>query len=361
MIGHRLKLSRAAAGLSLRQLADKAGRRVTAQAISKYERDLSTPDSEVLLALAAALGVSVDYLFGDDRLALEAVDFRRRSLPGKRAQARVEARVLQLLERYLAVERLLGLPSVTWDRPRQAPWPVPRAPGDAEHAARELRALWELGLDPIPNLTELLEERGIKVLAMRLPGIDGLTARARGDGREAASVVVVNGDHRGERQRFTAARELGHMVLDVAPKVDAEAAAQHFAGAFLMPADTLRAEIGARRTSVDWRELFELKPVFGVSAQALVHRCRDLGIFGRPLFQRLIGECDRRGWRRPPYREPAALAAEQPRRFRRLCLRALAESAITIPKAAELLGQPAHELDRLLAEPPDGGPAAAEA
>ena len=193
--------------------------------------------------------------------------------------------MLQLLERYLAVERLLGLPSVTWDRPRQAPWPVPRAPGDAEHAARELRALWELGLDPIPNLVELLDERGIKVLAMRLPGIDGLTARARGDGREAASVVVVNGDHRGERQRFTAAHELGHMVLDVAPKVDAEAAAQHFAGAFLMPADTLRAEIGARRTSIDWRELFELKPVFGVSAQALVHRCRDLGIFGRPLFQ----------------------------------------------------------------------------
>ena len=53
MIGRRLRVARAAAGLSLRALEARIGRRVTAQAISEYERDEAVPDSGVLLALAA--------------------------------------------------------------------------------------------------------------------------------------------------------------------------------------------------------------------------------------------------------------------------------------------------------------------
>ena len=62
MTGQRLKISRAAAGLSLRGLEAAIGNRVTAQAIGKYERGESMPGSGVLIALAGALGVSVDYL-----------------------------------------------------------------------------------------------------------------------------------------------------------------------------------------------------------------------------------------------------------------------------------------------------------
>ena len=47
---------------------------------------------------------------------------------------------------------------------------------DAENAARDIRVHWGLGIDPIPNLSELLEERGIKVLSAELTDIDGLTA-----------------------------------------------------------------------------------------------------------------------------------------------------------------------------------------
>ena len=103
MIGQRLRLSR------------------TAQAISKYERNESMPSSGVLIALADALDVTVDYLVGDGDLVLEAVEFRKKRLASRREEARVEARVLHLLERYLTVEDLLRLPSVAWDKPREAP------------------------------------------------------------------------------------------------------------------------------------------------------------------------------------------------------------------------------------------------
>ena len=351
-IGKRLKISRRAGGLSLRGLQATIDNRVSAQAISKYERNESIPSSDVLIALANALGVSVDYLSSDTDITLEAVEFRRKRLTSRREEAQVEARVLDRLERYLAVEETLGLPTVTRDMPRDAPWPVLSDAAEVEQAALGLRSHWGLGLGPIPNLVELLEERGIKVLSMPLANIDGLAAGVRCGDQTIASVIVVNRRDWGERQRFTVAHELGHMVLEIAPKVDQEKAAHRFAGSFLMPAETLRAEIGKHRHSIGWSELFDLKRVFGVSVQALTYRCRDLGIIGNPLFRRLFHEFDRYGWRSPPFREPNALDGEVPKRFERLCFRALSEGAVFESKAAELLGISVHELAQLMDEPP---------
>jgi transcriptional regulator with XRE-family HTH domain len=47
MIGERLKLARAAAGLSLRELEERLGELVSAQAIGKYERDEMMPGWDV--------------------------------------------------------------------------------------------------------------------------------------------------------------------------------------------------------------------------------------------------------------------------------------------------------------------------
>ena len=353
MIGQRVKIARSAAGLSLRQLEAKIDNLVTAQAISKYERDESMPSSKVLIALADALDVSPEYLISDRDIQLEGIEFRKKKPVTRREETRVEARVLDMLERYLTVEEILHLPSVNWDKPREAPWPVRMDPADAEHAANGLRVHWGLGTDPIPNLVELLEERGIKVLSMSLGNIDGLTARVRRENGAPLAVIVVNNKDWGERQRFTMAHELGHMVLDVHPKVNEEKAAHRFAGAFLMPAETLRVEIGKRRKSMGWSELFDLKRIFGVSVQALTYRCKDLGIFTTTLFKALFDEFDRQGWRSPPYEEPCAMKGEKPRRFKRLCFRALAERMISDAKAAELLGISARELNRKMEEPPD--------
>ncbi len=352
-IGQRIRILRRAAGLSLRDFEAKIDNRVTAQAISKYERDESMPSSGVLIVLANVLGVSVDYLASDSEIALEAVDFRRNRLTSRREEAKVEAKVLDLMERYLTVEEILDLPTIKWDMPRDAPWPVLHDVAEAEQAAHCLRSHWGLGLDPIQNLVELLEERGIKVLSMPLANIDGLTAQVRREDRSVASVIVVNRRDCGERQRFTVAHELGHMTLEVAPNIDSEKAAHRFAGAFLMPAETLRARIGKHRKSIGWSELFNLKRIFRVSVQALTYRCKDLGIFGNPLFRRLFNEFNDRGWRSPPYREPWAIKGEEPKRFERLCLRALAEGAISESRAAELLGYSVHELILLMDEPPN--------
>jgi Zn-dependent peptidase ImmA (M78 family) len=352
MIGQRLKLARAASGLSLRELEAAIDNLVTAQAIGKYERDEDMPSSGVLRALAAALHISEDYLLSSDELVLDGVEFRKKHIASKREEAFVEGQALHLLERYLTLEDALGLASVVWDRPREAPYPITEV-GDAENAARAVRMHWGLGIDPILNLSELLEERGIKILSVALSDIDGLTATVRRKKGETIPVIVIKADEWSERKRFTLAHELGHMVMDARHGFDAEKAANRFAGAFLMPPEALWREIGKRRTMISLGELLRLKELFGASYQAIVYRCHDLGIIPSTAYRRLFQVFNERGWRKPPYKEPGALdpMQEQPQRMQRLCFRALSEALISESKAAEILGISVRDLTRLMDQP----------
>ena len=349
MIGRKLKVARSAAGLSLRGLAEAIDNRVSAQAIGKYERDEAMPGSGVLIALADALCVSVDYLLSAEELELEGVDFRKKAIASAREEAQLEARTIHMLERYLAVEDRLNLRSVDWEQPRSEPYPVADLRDD-EDEARSVREDWGLGNDPIPKLSELLEERGIKVMSLDLDEIDGLAAKVRRKDRAASRVIVIKKSSWSERKRFNLAHELGHMVLAPEGGVDEEKAAHRFAGAFLMPADVLRSEVGAHRSSISIGELVALKERFGVSIQALAYRCKDVGILSQASLGKLFRIFAERGWRSPPYEEPARMKPEEeePRRFERLCYRALAEQVIGEARAAELLGISVRELDARL-------------
>lgn len=352
MIGQRLKIARAAAGHSLRDLEAAIGNLVTAQAIGKYERDEDMPSSGVLSALARALSVSEDYLLATDEMVLDGVEFRKRGISSKREEAFVEGRALHLLERYLTVEDALRLASVVWDRPPEVPYPI-KDMADVDTAARAIRTHWGLGIDPIPNLSELLEERGIKVLSVDLTDIDGLTANVKRKNCEPVPVIVIRANTWAERKRFTLAHELGHMLMQVGPGVDAEKAANRFAGAFLMPAEALWREIGKDRTAISFGELAQLKELFGASFQAITYRCYDLGILNQAAYKRLFQAFNEQGWRKDPFKEPGALAPEkeQPQRMERLTFRALAEQLISESKAAEILGMSVRELTRRMDRP----------
>lgn len=71
-IEERLKKLRKSAGLTQTELADRMG--VHPQTISKWERGISQPDISQLAALASALGVSIEELFGGEKPAEEAFE-----------------------------------------------------------------------------------------------------------------------------------------------------------------------------------------------------------------------------------------------------------------------------------------------
>lgn len=352
MIGQRLRIARAASGLSLRGLQERIDNLVTAQAIGKYERDEDMPSSRVLSALARALSVSEAYLLTSQEMVLDGVEFRRKKIPSKQEESFVEGQALHLLERYLAVEGALGLSSVEWRRPKDAPFPISELSA-VDNVAHTVRRIWGLGVDPIPCMSELFEERGIKIMSLQLGDIDGLTATVRRKDADPVPVIVVKENECGERKRFTLAHELAHMLLEPRSGVKSEKAANRFAGAFLMPADALWGEIGKHRTAISMGELFELKKKFGASVQAIAYRCRELGIFKEPLFKELFDQFEKQGWRNPPFAEPDSLPSEKemPKRMERLCFRALAENVISESKAAEILGVSVRALNKKMDQP----------
>ena len=212
---------------------------------------------------------------------------------------------------------------------------------------RRFAKTWSLGVGAVPDMTELLEEHGVKVLKLDFPrAVDGLTCLVHRTDGSAVPVVVFSTDKSIERQRFTLAHELGHLVMDIPPGAPEEKICDRFAGAFLAPGGELIREVGLRRNDFGFGELVEIKRMFGVSAAALVIRMRDLGIIDEATVSRIFRGIGR-AWRT---QEPCPLErSESPRRFRRLCLRALAEDVISEAKAAELLGLRVSEIERVMA------------
>jgi Zn-dependent peptidase ImmA (M78 family)/DNA-binding XRE family transcriptional regulator len=350
MIGNRLKRAREALGMSLRELEAAIQGQVSAQAIGKYERNEMMPSSTILLALSKALEVSPEYLLSERDIELTGVDFRKAPQAGAKEERAVEASVLDQVERYLELEELLPGVEQFWEAPSDQMFQIGRIE-DAEQAADALRHLWELGIDAIPSLAELLEDKGVKVIALALPeNVSGSKAFVQRPDRQDVPVIVVNGGHNGERQRFTLAHELAHLVLRFSGLNDAEQekAADRFAGAFLMAKDMVRRLLGPHRTSISIGELAELKKLFKVSIASLVVRCAQLGIITKAVYGRLWAQIKDLGWNGQASNEPGTLTAEVPQRMERLCLRAVAEGAISEARAAELLGISVRELDRRL-------------
>lgn len=357
MIGNRIKLARRKSGFSLRGLAEAIGNKVSAQAIGKYERDEMEPSSGVLIAMSKALGVSMDYLLDSQNIELTNVDFRTKAGTSAKDRARVETEAIEWVDRYLQIENILEIDGSRWSSPVRSLRKLASIE-EAEDLANEVRGSWKLGCDPIPNMTELLEEKGLKVLIADLPKrVSGFTCIVRrANDLPDVPVIVVNKDFSLERRRLTLAHELAHRIIDPSnlSEKDEERAANRFAGAFLIPKEHLQKEVGKHRSALGYKELVDLKRMYRVSAAALLVRLKDIGVISDSVltyaFQSFAS-----GWRtsEPDPLEPENMRGlrECPKRFERLCYRALAEDLISVVKAAELLRCPVPEVKKGLKGP----------
>lgn len=348
MFGENLRSARIRAGLSLRDLEQAVGKAVSAQAIGKYERGGMRPSEKNVNALAQALRISKEALYMRHTIEIGKIDFRENSVKHRVDEKQIRASIHDKLVRYIEVEKLLGVSTFDWDKPRQFPFPI-RVLSDAELAAHRLRDAWQLGSDLLPNLSEFLEERGFKILLSELPtSVAGIACFVHIHNDQKFPVIVTNFSNTGERLRFTVIHEMAHILLENSGhELDFEKVCNRFAGAFLMPERFLWDSLGRSRSNISIGELVSLKKFLGVSVQAIVYRCKELGIISEYTYRSLYKEMSSRGWLKPPYAEPSPIDPEEPQRFKRLCLRALAEGMISKQKAIELLAIQERDLNVL--------------
>ena len=357
MFGQRLKLARRKAGLTLQDLADRTDPKVSLQAISKYETGKMMPSSAVLVGLAKALDVSLDFLMGGQVSDLEHIEFRKRSRTSAQERAMAEAVVVERLEQYLAVEDILAI------EPPSDAFAELRCDGiktreEIEAKANEVRNTWKLGLDPIPSMCALLEERGIKVLEEDLPeNINGLAGHARRQGRPDVDVIVVSRHATVERKRFTLAHELAHRIIRStdSESIKLEPAMNHFAGAFLVPRDHLIEEAGRDRLGTTYHEIIRLKRTYGVSAVAMLMRLQHVGILPETAVRHAF-RTFARSWRKtePKKIDKGFADLEKPFRYKTLVWRALGDELISPIRGAQLLGKPLEAIEEQIRGPRSG-------
>lgn len=365
-VGRRVRAARARAGLSQREVEARVG--VSQSTLHRVETGMRT---SVTLAdfdqLAQVLDTGLDeLLYGSpvqDRILAAA-------RTAECAEDDLQTALEQAIELLKLDDRLDGLlPRLR----QQAARPTLEIPADGgsrrrgRAAAEQVRRALGLDTAPIGDLVEVVEFlTGVDVGTMALPpGVSGVCAT---DPDRATSVVLVNCTDVAERQRFTLAHELGHLVFGDTSHVDAvntqrsprEQVCDEFARHLLIPCGGVEAWLArtvgaAGEAQVDERIMALMARHFGVSLDATRVQLDRMGLL--PSTLRDVGlptgrRCAYRyGW--GPQFDSDQAAAMQPRVPRRILDRATEAyraGKLGIGVLARLQERSADQVEQALAE-----------
>ncbi|WP_298437392.1 XRE family transcriptional regulator [Geobacter sp.] len=335
-------------GISQEELGKLAG--VTRQTIAAWEKGERTPTLEQLARIAKALRVPLELFLGAPAATGPTLLFRADK--SEAISAELRTLLARLAQDYSYVERLAGsLPILPESRPLDG-----YDFYTIERIAREIRD-W-LGVEdaPLGDVLSLLEGKGLKVILHSLPNeVSGFSAYTE----ELGAVIFVNAAHRTERQYFTALHELSHLIFHrreyqtTASKVvkndPREKAANHLAGAVLLPRTLLEAELNSYRNRwIPEPLLLDLKLRYGVSMRTIIIRAEQMGIISKKVMGQQLGILDKKYGKeneRGELPKPQTLS-----RLERLVYRTLLDEKITASRAAEILLKPLIEIRASLTE-----------
>ncbi len=280
-LGERLRDLRERAGLSQRELAQRAG--IAPSTLSEIESGAYIPNLRVTVALAEALGVPLESLLRPQPSSLQAI-LRTIETPANVGALQQWA---ERCYRYAQIEQLAGIAT------DQAPtYRCPDRVEEVEHIAEQERHRLRLGSAPIVDLVGIVESAGLRVVGADVgeDDIDGALFVTE----EPGAFALINRAKPPVRQRFTLAHEYAHFLMHRhrAAHVDRqllddqshmEKSANAFAAAFLMPREDIEAQLrlftgGARRRKpLPLYAWIALRRRYLVSMSALGWRLYDLG------------------------------------------------------------------------------------
>lgn len=329
-LGDSIKLRREILRISLRDLADRIG--VSHTTVNKYEKNILVPDSQCLITLSEILQIPIASLLRpqNQQIQLNQIAFRSKKMR-KRDEKQINAETKEWLARYLQIEKLSGNHR-TFEMPKGFPRKISSFE-DAEKAAKDLRKVWDLGSDPIENLTNLLEDKGIKIgIIGGITKFDALFTEYDNN-----PIIVMKKGLPRARQRFSLAHELGHCLLKMEEGIDTEKVMHRFAGALLVPAEKAIFELSEKRHKLSLKELQILKEKYGFSMGAWLYRAKDLGIISLAFYIEIRKIFVKHEWNKT---EPGDdIPGEMPVLMFKLVFKSHAEGLISTSKAAELLNQ----------------------
>lgn len=264
-----LTLARESRGLTQKELAERL--EIFPAKLCRIELGNQPLDQVTKKAMSKVLNYPASFFIQEGEALPMSLNFRKR--------ANVAQKLLMPIEGQINIYRL-NIESLL----KALKLPSPKIPildlkefGNPIEAAKQLRKIWKMPKGPVTDLIGLVEEKGIIALSFDFgtERVDSRTILTHG----GYPLLILNKANLGDRQRFSLAFELGHLVMHqfTLPELkrDIDHEANLFAASFLMPEEEIRKDMVG---DISVPKLAELKPKWKVSMQALLFRADDLGL-----------------------------------------------------------------------------------
>lgn len=295
----RIQRMRSAVGLTQADLA--ATLDVPASTVARLESGRLESDDTTLALIARRLDCDPDTL---TRPVTDILYTR----PWLRAYADAPKKTV---DQYMA-DTLVAVETFEALSLRRMPDRLPTFDGDAnsdhdiDSFALDVRHAADVSGDTgVPNVTRAAERLGCVVLPMENELGKHLGISTRADEIPIIRVSRANNKVPGDRQRFTVAHELGHVLLHSTcpPPESSEQAkviekqAHRFAASFLLPGDPFLEDLyGVSGGRVTLSTLVALKERWGASIKSMVVRLQQLGRIDTDQARSLYKQISSRGW-----------------------------------------------------------------
>lgn len=353
------------AGINQKDVAEKAG--ISRPAYVAIEKGKSDPRSATLQKIADALNVSVREIFIDIP-ELKSVRFRMSKVTEQKRKVREQEiiRIAQWLENYNYLEDLLD------DKLNYNLSEIKEK--DPKKLAQKVRKTLKIGeQDPIDDIVDVINRAGVKLYFDEFPLDDffGLSIGEK-DGGPAIGVNTAKNISI-ERQIFTAAHEMAHLLLHkesfkgelIDDDRNEEKEANIFASYFLMPQERFKIEVEKYRDLHSVQMVLAIKRIFKVSYRTVLMRFVDEGMADSNVYlQFALGFKRLYGGNLKGHFEPEALtsydeytADQEPEgpvraeivgsRLNGLVRKALEKDMISLSRAAEILDKTDIEMREL--------------
>ncbi|GGP77432.1 helix-turn-helix domain-containing protein [Streptomyces althioticus] len=368
LVGERIRCERERAGLNQRQLASRA--QLSQSTLTRIENGArATVTLAELDQLAVALDIPVRLLTSGDPV---------------RGRVRIAARINEVVaaEREEALRRTLEVleldarldklgPVAIRHRKTDGSLSVPDEGLPCEEQGRVLaqrvRELLHLGCAPIADVDELIEQlTGVDTAVLRLPKTtEGFTAT---DPERDVTLIAVRACDVPERQRFSFAHELGHLLWNDGAEVHqldgkrtpGEKRCDAFARHLLAPEEGIKAWLSAEELPengvIDERTVALLARHFRVSFMVTLIQLESMSLITKEQKTGLKGPtgaqlAQQYGWG-PAYQQEqeSAKAVRAPRRILERAVEAYRQNHIGVRALAMLEGSKPEEVEARLRE-----------
>ncbi|MGF2414681.1 helix-turn-helix domain-containing protein [Ferruginibacter sp.] len=320
-------LAREARGLTQTELGKKM--HLHKANISRLENGNTNVNEETLIALAEATNFPPHFFMQRGDIIPVNLSYRKREQVPVKLINPIEAQINIMRRQAQFITRALGV-----DLPDLPVYEV-----DEKHTPAKIAALvrrkWNITTPIIDNLSKVLEDRGIIINSFDF-GTERVDSRSMLTD-DKYPIIFLNKRLLGDRQRFSLAFELAHLIMHTFTIVPHDRDINHeanlFAAELLMPEKEIIKDF---KDGITLPLLGELKRKWKVSMIALVYRADDLGLLTPNQKRYMVQQFNKQKIRR---REPQELDVpkENPQLMRQLLTDYMSKTKLGVIQLCMLL------------------------